>query len=275
MGRNRADVFDKYGIEVPKYWPDAVEAAKELTGGKQYGFTCSLRRGIYTTMGYTPILYSCGGEIFDKYEKGFYNPTLYSDAGIKAAEILKNLVKHAAPGTLNAVDDETNEHLIRGTGVYGPMQWGASVFTDPKYCKFHKDFRATVVPTMPGHVPVPTMGGLGFIIPKNAKHKKEVWKWIKFCNSKKIEEKWVKNTGQPSRLSTLKKYTHIQPYFTALMESIPIARRMTPVPEFASIYTTIGTELASAMVGDKPIEAALKAADKAVDRIMIKGGHRG
>jgi ABC-type glycerol-3-phosphate transport system substrate-binding protein len=119
------------------------------------------------------------------------------------------------------------------------------------------------------------MGGLGFIIPKNAKHKQEVWKWIKFCNSKEIQEKWVKNTGQPSRLSTLKKYTNLQPYFNALMESIPIARRMTPLPEFAAIYTSIGTELAAALVGEKPIEDALKAADKAVDEIIVKGGHRG
>jgi len=271
----RADVFDKKGIKVPTTWADAIAAAKELTGGGQFGFTCSLRRGIYTTMGYTPILYSCGGEIFDKYEKGYYHPTLFNDAGVKAMEILKELVKYAAPGTLNAVDDETNEHLIRGTAVYGPMQWGASVFTDPKYCKFAKDFRAAVVPTMPGHKPVPTMGGLGFIIPKNAKHKKEAWQWIKFCNSREIQEKWVKNTGQPSRLSTLKKYTNLQPYFVGLMESIPIARRMTPLPEFAAIYQSIGTELAAALVGEKPIEDALKASDKAVDEIIVKAGYRG
>jgi multiple sugar transport system substrate-binding protein len=270
----RSDVFEKKGIKVPKTWDDAIAAAKELTGGGQYGFTCSLRRGAYTVLGWQPILYSCGGDWFDKWEKGYYKSTLMSDAGIKSVNILKELVKYAAPGTLNAVDDETNEHLIRGTAVYGPMQWAAPVFTDPKICKFASVFKASVVPTQPGHEPVPTMGGLGFVIPISAKNKKEAWKWIKYCNSLEVQKKWVENTGQPSRLSSLKNYQNIQPYFGALMESIPVARRYIPLAEVWGIYDAVGTEIAGALVGQQSVEEALKKSDNAVSAIMQKGGYK-
>jgi ABC-type glycerol-3-phosphate transport system substrate-binding protein len=271
----RAEVFDKYGIKLPKTWDECIEAAKELTGGDQYGFTCSLRRGVYTTYGWKPVFFSHGGSLFDKQEKGYYNPTLLTDAGVKATNVLKELVKYGAPGTLNAVDDETNEHLVRGIAVYGPIQWGGSVMTDPKYCQFAEHMRVGVVPASPGHNPTPTMGGLGFVIPINAKRKKEVWKWIKYCNSKEIQKKWVENTGQPSRTSSLKNYQNLQPYFAGLMESLPVAKRTLALAEVWGVYEAIGTELASALVGDKDVEAALKGAEKAVDDIIVKAGYRG
>ena len=57
----RTDAFEAAGItELPETWPEAIEVAKELTGGNQYGFTATLRRGYWATHCFNTIFWSHG-----------------------------------------------------------------------------------------------------------------------------------------------------------------------------------------------------------------------
>ena len=81
----RRDAFEAAGItELPETWPEAIEVAKELTGGNQYGFTATLRRGYWATHCFNTIFWSHGGEWFGN----GYNepPTLNVEAGVMALE---------------------------------------------------------------------------------------------------------------------------------------------------------------------------------------------
>ena len=59
-----------------------------------------------------------------------------------------------------------------------------------------------------------------------------------------MQETWVKNSGQPTRLSTLKKYAKDNALFGALAESLPLARPFPDFPEGTELMDKVGTEVA-------------------------------
>jgi ABC-type glycerol-3-phosphate transport system substrate-binding protein len=271
----RKDAFDKAGIKtLPETWPDAIDAAKELTGNGQYGFTATLRRGYWAAHCFNTIFWSHGGEWFgDGYNKP---PTLNVDAGVKALETLQALMPYAAPGTLNAVDDEANAIITTGGAVFAPNLWGGSVWTTEKTNpQYYEQIGVDIVPKGPnaegGHRPI--MGGLGLFIPVYSKNPEWAFQWIKFCCSKEVGKEWVENLGQPARHSLLEEYASIQPYFPALAKSFPTAHRMEPIPETGELYEVVGTEVANVTTGAKAPEQALADAQKAAEDVMRKAGY--
>jgi ABC-type glycerol-3-phosphate transport system substrate-binding protein len=271
----RRDAFEAAGItELPQTWPEAIEVAKELTSGNQYGFTATLRRGYWATHCFNTIFWSHGGEWFGN----GYNepPTLNVEAGVMALETLLALMPYAAPGTLNAVDDEANALITTGSAVFAPNLWGGSVWTNQKTNpQFYDKIGVDIVPkgTTPESDHRPIMGGLGLFIPAYSHNKDWAWQWIKFCASKEVGKEWVENLGQPARLSLLTEYESIQPYFPALAKSFPTAHRMEPIPETGELYEVFGTEVANVTTGAKAPEQALADANKAVEDIMRNAGY--
>jgi len=271
----RKDVFDQAGITtLPVTWPEAIETAKALTGGGQYGFTATLRRGFWATHCFNTIFWSHGGEWFGN----GYNelPTLDVEAGVMALEVLLALMPYAAPGTLNAVDDEANAIITTGGAVFAPNLWGGSVWTtestNPQYFdKIGVDIVPKGTTANGDHRPI--MGGLGLFVPAYSKNPDWAWQWIKFCCSKEVGKEWVENLGQPARLSLLSEYATIQPYFSALAKSFPSAHRMEPIPETGELYEVVGTEVANVTTMTKAPDQAIKDAQKAVEGIMRKAGY--
>jgi ABC-type glycerol-3-phosphate transport system substrate-binding protein len=271
----RKDVFDKLGIKtLPETWPETVNVAKELTGGSQYGFTGTLRRGYYSCHVFNTIFWSYGGEWFaNGYKKP---PTLNTEQAQIALDIMKKLLPYAAPGTLNAVDDEANALITTGTVVMAPSLWGGSVWTSPKTNpKYYDKIGVDIVPkgTGPKGDRRPIMGGLALFIPTYAHNKEWAFEWIKFAASKEVGKEWVEGLGQPARNSVLKKYSNIQPYFLALAKSLPHAHRMEPIPETGELYEVVGTALADVFTGSKTISQGLTSAQSAAEDVMRKAGY--
>jgi ABC-type glycerol-3-phosphate transport system substrate-binding protein len=122
------------------------------------------------------------------------------------------------------------------------------------------------------------MGGLGLIMPVYAHHQDEAWEWVKFCCSGNkqdpaIGKAWVENAGQPARMSLLREYTKIRPYFQGLMESLPVAERFLPIPESNVLYSTVGTEVAAVVVGEKSPVQGLQDMQAHATPIMTKAGY--
>ncbi len=278
----RADVFEKAGIKGPaETWEDAIEIAKELSeGGKKNVVGTTLKRGFWAGTAFIVLLRSYGGDWFDKMGPGGWHPTLDSDEGRKAFEVLLQLVKYCDPTTLNAADDEANSAMLNGTWLYSPAVWGGSSMNDPKFTKYSDVWKAGVVPKGDGpkgrHSP--HMGGHGLIIPAFSKHKDAAWEWVKFCNSGDLQdpafgELFVNSTGQPARLSLLKKYSNVRPYYSALMDTLPVAVRYMAIPETPALYELVGTEVSAVVTGAKTTDQALKAMQSQVTRLMTKSGY--
>lgn len=277
----RADVFEKAGIKGPaETWDDVLEIAKEISSGGQKVMGTTLKRGLWAGGVFITLLRSYGGDWFDRMEKGYWNPTLNTEEGFKALDMLKKLAEYMEPSALNASDDEANTAMLNGTWVFAPVQWGGTVMNDPNFTQFADVWYTDIVPKGTGEKGrnAPHMGGLGLLIPAFSHHKDEAWEWVKFCCSgdkqdPEIGKAWVENTGQPARASLLQKYADLRKHFPALQKSLPHAVRYLPIPESGALYETIGVDVAAVVTGSKDIETALKDMNNAVKDIMTKGGY--
>ena len=276
----RADVFEKAGLKPAETWEDVIMIAQELSKGGTKVVGSTLKRGFWAGAGFITLLRSYGGDWFDKMEPGGWKVTLDTEEGHKAFDVLQRLVPFLEPTSLNASDDEANTAMLNGTWVYAPFEWGGSTMNDPKYTKFSDDWKVTVVAKGIGPKArhAPHMGGLGLIMPVYSHNKDAAWEWIKFCCSgdkqdPAIGKAWVENAGQPARLSLLKKYSDIRPYFSGMMDSLPVAMRFLPIPESNAMYEIVGTEVASVVIGQTQPAQALQNMQKQATRLMTKGGY--
>ena len=279
----RADIFEKKGLKVPETWPEAIAAAKELHDPKngQYGFTTTMRRGLYAGWQFWAVHASYGGTWFDKEEKGGWKPAFNNDAGHQALEVLKKLMEYAHPVTINAIDDECNTALGNGSAVYAPIEWGTGILNDKGFTKFADVIKADITPkgeTSAG-VHRPLMGGLGMFIPSYSKNKDAAFEWVKWCCSgdktdPEIGRLWVESRGQPARVSLLSKYAKERPFFTGLQKGFPKAVPFVSlIPEAFVISELLGNETAEVMAGGKSVDAALKAMDDGVTKVMSDSGY--
>jgi multiple sugar transport system substrate-binding protein len=277
----RIDILEQAGFDKPAdTWDDAIEIAKTLaeSGTKQTGTT--LRRGLFAGGVFITILRSYGGDWFDKMEPGAFNPTLNTEAGNSALQVLLALKPYLEDGALNASDDESNPAMANGTWTFAPVQWGGTTMNDPNFTEFYEVWGSTRVPrgNVEGGDHRPHMGGLGLIIPSYSHNKDAAWEFVKFCNAgdkqdPAIGKAWVDGTGQPARASLLKEYAPIRAHFAALQESLPTAVRYPAIPESNALYEAVGNEVAAVMTGEKDVEAALKDMEASARQIMQDAGY--
>ncbi len=279
----RADIFQKMGLKVPETWPEVLETAKTLhkPDEGQYGFTTTMRRGLYAGWQFWAVHASYGGSWFDKEGKGAWKPAFNNDAGYKALETLKKLMDFAHPVTINAVDDECNAAMANGSAVFAPLQWGTGILNDPSFTKFSDVILTDITPrgeTDKG-VHRPLMGGLGMFIPNFSKNKDAAFEWMKWCCSgdktdPAIGKAWVEGRGQPARVSLLGKYAKERPFFASLQKGFPKATPFVSlIPEAFVISELLGNETTEVITGGKSIEDALKAMDTGVEKIMSDSGY--
>jgi hypothetical protein len=118
------------------------------------------------------------------------------------------------------------------------------------------------------------MGGLGMFIPSTRRTRTRPFEWVKWCCSgdktdPAIGKAWVEGRGQPARVSLLGKYAKERPFFAGLQKGFPKATAFVSlIPEAFVISELLGNETTEVLAGGKPIEAALKAMDDGVEKIM-------
>lgn len=277
----RADVFAKAGLNPATTWDEVIEISKQLSeGGKKKVVGSTLKRGFWAGACFITLLRCYGGNWFDKMDTGGWHPTLDTEEGHKAFDVLMRLVPYLEPTSLNASDDEANTAMLNGAWVYAPFEWGGSTMNDPKFTQFADVWKVALVPKGVGEKArfAPHMGGLGLLMPVYSKNKDAAWEWIKFCCSgdkqdPAIGKTWVENAGQPARPSLLKEYVGLRPYFSGLMESLPVAQRFLPIPESNVLYETVGTQVAAVVTNQKTPEQGLKDMQTQAKRIMTKAGY--
>lgn len=277
----RRDILEQAGFDGPAVtWDEAIEIAKTLadSGVKQTGTT--LKRGLFASTVFITVLRAYGGDWFDKAEVGAFNPTLGSEAGNSALQVMLALMPYLEESSLNASDDEANPAMANGTWTYAPAQWGGTTMNDPEFTEFAEVWATAPVPKgdVEGGDHRPHMGGLGLLIPAFSQNKDAAWEFVKFCCSGNnqdpaIGKAWVEGTGQPARASLLEEYAPIRAHFPAIQASLPTAVRYPPIAETAALYEAVGNEVSSVMLGEKDVEAALTDMDAAVKQIMQDAGY--
>lgn len=267
----RKDIFDAAGVQVPKKWEDSIEIAKALTKNGVYGYTASLRRGEYAGAHFSSILFSYGGEYWDE---GF-NPTIDSEAGRKAIDIMQQLMPYADPGTINAGEDDTAQAIASGVAAWAPLAWGRSDLTDASKIASAANIETAVPPDGGDHPAAPCLGGQAYMIASWAPDKAAASKWVAYATSAEVMRKFVANQGQPARSSALNDPENVKigRYFPTLQKVLEQGHPFPAIPESYQFLVELGNHVAEILSGTVSAEQGLKNANEAFSKQLKDAGY--
>ena len=199
----RTDIFQKYNMKVPQTWDELRDTAQALHMKEPgvAGITFMGRRGVQLQCTYDNIIWSYGGEWFDKDN----HSTINSKTAIDALDYFKSLIPYAPAGVLTYDWDENANAYAQGRAAM-TIQWqnAAPTFYNPEKSKILGKFQFTLVPGVKqpdGSIKrTPTFGGWSLEIPKDSKNKEAAWEFIVWASSQKLDQPAC---VQPARLSKL------------------------------------------------------------------------
>jgi len=268
----RTDIFQKYNMKVPQTWDELRDTAKALNLKEPgvYGITFMGRRGVQLQCTYDNIIWSYGGEWFDKDN----HSTINSTAAVDALEYFKSLIPYAPVGVLTYDWDENANAYAQGTAAM-TIQWqnAAPTFYNPEKSKILGKFQFTFVPGVKqpdGSIKrTPTFGGWSLEIPKDSKNKEAAWEFMVWASSQKLDGRLA--YSQPgSRSSGLlspalqKKYIE----YKGMLESLPIAKGRPRIAAYSELADTLEVALSEAMTGSKSSKDALDDANAKFEQIL-------
>jgi trehalose transport system substrate-binding protein len=181
-----SDKFKKYGLKPPKSWDELLAAAKVFKQKEKVGkILFKAYGGAPTATQLYEWIVSAGGE-----------PLSINDAGcVKTFTFLQKLWPYLSPDSIRAKFDTSNEYLARDS-AYLMQNWPFGVRI------IIKDYEKTEISTYHGfsgpsreaHV----VGGEVLGIPKGAPNKDLAMRFVKYMQSKKVQEILVSKLGWPS-----------------------------------------------------------------------------
>jgi ABC-type glycerol-3-phosphate transport system substrate-binding protein len=267
----RKDLFDAKGVALPAKWEDAVSVAKSLTKNGVYGYTASVRRGEYAGAHFSSMLFSYGGDYWDQ----DFHPTINSEAGKRAIEIMLELMDYADPGSINAGEDDTAQVIASGVAAWAPLEWGRSDLTDVKRTSTASKVETAVPPAGGDHPAAPCLGGQAYMVASWSEHKKEAAKYISYATSSKVMHKFIENQGQPARSSALNDPENVKigRYFPTLQKVLAQGHPFPAIPESYQFLVELGNHVAEILTKQTTPQQGLEAANDAFAKQLKDAGY--
>lgn len=264
----RKDIFDKEGYTVPTTWDEVLKIAEDVD--KKYapdmrGLVLMGKADIQGASTYQNIWGAYGGAYFD--DKG--KPTLNTEAGLKAMNMVKALTAHAVDGSPSYSFDEAQTAFKQGKGAM-VLFWdsGDNFFGDAKASQIVGKWAVAAMPG--GH---PTDGGWSVQISKDSKNPGAAFEFLKWIVSPQMERDLVPLT--PSiRLSVLKdpanaKYPAYTGFLNLLAGQPFIFPKVTPNLQ---ILQEVANAQNAVMTGQASPEDALAKLQSNVEAISVRFG---
>lgn len=258
------DLFDQAGVEYPASewtWEDELAAAQKLTKDSVYG-------------SYSPITYNelyktvaqNGGALYD--EKG--TPTIDSKENVEAFQwMLDKMLKYNIQPTAEQMSGKSPEDMFKNSEIamIRTGSWMISTFSDAPF--------TWDISLEPGNTnQVHHVFSDGIVGSANTKNPEAVWKWVKFLSTDaeaaniRLDSNWdlpaTNDESVQEKYTAKEKPEHREVIFEAMNTGI-----MPPVvAHYAEVQNAINEELNRAVVGTQSAEAALKAAQDKVSKIL-------
>ncbi|MGC8963031.1 MAG: ABC transporter substrate-binding protein [Candidatus Bipolaricaulaceae bacterium] len=264
------DLFEQYGLAVPKDWDELLDVAKKLTTPERYGLIIETIPSYYQLFTWYPFLWSAGADVMTPDWK---KATMDTEGAIAALKLWGDLIRNGL--SPSSTPTSTSDILSNFAAGLGAMQvcgmWAiAALAAQPP------DFRVGVFPVPPLKAGMPSIsvfGGWTFVVNKQTPHPKEAvefCKWIIF-KTDFLKEFCVDRMAKlPSRLSVLEagKAQYAQnPLAQVFVERIlPSAR---PEPRFPpDIAKILMDALSGVMFGGVPAEQAARIANAQIQAFL-------
>jgi trehalose transport system substrate-binding protein len=178
--------FKKYGLKPPQNWDELYRVGQVFKRKEDVG------RILFKAYGGAPT----ATQLYEWIVSAGGDPLVMNDAGcVKTFDFLKKLWPCLSPDSRRAKFDTSNEYLARDS-AYLMQNWpfGINVLIKDYGKKEIRTYSGFSGPVREAHV----IGGEVLGIPKGAKHKAEAREFIRYLESKEVQEKMVSRLGWPS-----------------------------------------------------------------------------
>jgi ABC-type glycerol-3-phosphate transport system substrate-binding protein len=264
----RKDLFEKYGLEVPKTWDEAYETAKKLMIDEDndgetdiYGFQFRWLRGIgHNTSQWAHMFMSYGGTWFD--DK--WNPLLDTKEAIETTKMFVKVGTDAGPPAMQGYGwTECLANIAEGkVAMWHDNSVGMSTLEDKEISKVVG--KMGYAPALAGPAGANT-GTWPWGIGMNAfsKKKEATWLFLLWITSKETALAKLMEVGSP-RESVVNSDAYKSMYPADWVESFNIGMKssvtlMAPIlPETIPLVDVLAIKLSEATQGIKSSEQAMK-----------------
>ncbi|BDG01628.1 ABC transporter substrate-binding protein [Anaeromyxobacter oryzae] len=293
----RKDLFQKAGVTMPEKptYDDIAKFAKATNDPKAgvYGICLRGKPGWGENMAYVDTLVNTfGGRWFD--EK--WKPQLDSPEWHQAITFYVDLMKKYGPPGASSNGHNENRALF-ATGkcaMWIDATVAAGYLANPSESKVASQVAFAPAPIAKTPNGAQWLWAWALGIPASSKHVKEAKAFIQWATSKEYVQLVAKSDGWTAvppgtRQSTYDspEYKKAAPFADLTLKAILAADPAHPtaqpvpytgvqyvaIPEFQSLGTQVGQQIASALVGKEPVDQALKSSQMMAERTMRRAGY--
>lgn len=268
----RKDLLEKYGLEVPRTYPELAAAARRVLAGERnpglYGFLWQGKQYEGLVCVSLEVLSSFGGYVLRDGNVGIASREAKAAFGF----LRELLTSGVSPPLVATADEESTRTLFSAGRAVFLRNW---VYA---WNLFERD--GSLVQGKVGVAPVPpgpqgsggaTLGGWQFGISRHSRHPEEAWAFIEFMTRPENQAYLTRTVGfRPSRRSV-----YLDPQ---LAEEVPILPRLLPVVEHAlprpvsplylALSQTLQSEISAIVAGIKDVDEALEDARREMEFLL-------
>lgn len=267
----RKDLYQKYGLAVPKTMEDYYKNAKVITEGEKgetYGAFMMGEQSFFSLWDWTSYLYSFGGKFLDSADLQKAKVVVNSPQGIEAMRFVTRMNREGLfpPGTLTNTWSHFISLMQQGKIAQG-IQW--SVYMQPVV-----DPAKSTVADKIGWAECPAGAatglnggrtgtvGWGLFIPRAAKNKEAAWDVMRWVTKPDSDLYMALRGGGPFRKSTITSpsYKEIakvpEVLIGALSRGAPVWDPVGTLPRASEIIDKSVVEIAGALSGNLDPAAA-------------------
>ena len=272
----RNDLVQETGMAAPQTWDDAKAfAAKTFKAGEMYGFAFPGRRGGSMNLAWIPILFSAGGDVFDKDLK----PVINSQAGVDSLNFLLELVKFGPPDIGNFGEFEHYGAAKEGRVAMGIEASGITQALEMADSKVKGKMSYGLFPIKAQGVTrlyTACMGGWSLGVANYSKNKDAAAWVVLWLTSKEIVTDWqIHGRAHASRISMASnaELIKVNPAVPTIVETLAGAKLFFDGPEGRDLEEALMVPLSQAIAGELSAKDALDIAAKAFESVLDKAGY--
>jgi len=267
----RSDLLARYGLDVPRTWPDLVSAARFVTEREPgiYGFVWQGRQYEGLVCNALEVVWSNGGEVL---KDG--RCVIDGRENAEALRFMRDLIARygVTPPLVTTATEETTRHLFGAGRALFMRNWPYAWNVFQREGSAVKDkVGVAPLPSFPGHPSASTLGGWQLGVNRHSKRAGAAEKLVAFLTSPEAQKRLALTVGyKPSRISLYADAElRREPPFIAGLHTVFMKARPRPVtPYYMMITQVMQSEFSAAVSGIRAPEEALLSARRQIDHIL-------
>jgi len=270
------DLLKKAGISSPpKTWTEFREASKKLTKDGVYASGWSWKQAEGLNCDFVGMVYSFGGEFFDKNGNFVAN----SPGAVKALQYMTDLVRNDKtidPASLQWTEDDV-KHAFEAGKIAMMSNWEGMYpeLNDPAKSKVVNQTDVGLLPGEGSVVSATVTGSEGIALMKASKHKQAALAFLKWMSSEKFQKPNFIDRGQYPVLQSLYNDQDVKkadPTNTIdkVLAQFQYGQNRPNGPGYVEWADILSTEVFAALAGSKTPQAALDDAAQKINEAIKK-----